>query len=153
MLDHDNSVFLCIRCLRDTIRNMAQFLRNHDKNDNRFSIGIGSCFKMDAKQNMLNTVITNKKNCPLSGGCLKESLVCYATISCNEKNYKLKQYKKSWELSFKKHCNNHKKSFNVPLYKHDNKLSTEYWNLKPMHLISRISWKTSFINQLQKSVT
>ena len=95
MLDHANSVFLCIRSLRDTVRNMAQFLRNHDKNDNRFSIGIGSCFKMDAKQKMLNTVIANKKNCPLNGGCLKESLVYYATISWNDKNYKLKQYKES----------------------------------------------------------
>ena len=95
MLDHDNSVFLCIRSLRDTVRNMAQFLRNHDKNDNRFSIVIGSCFKMDAKQKMLNTVIANKKNCPLNGGCLKESLVYYATISWNDKNYKLKQYKES----------------------------------------------------------
>ena len=31
--------------------------------------------------------------------------------------------------------------FNVPLYKHDTKLSTEYWNLKTKQLNPRISWK------------
>ena len=33
-----------------------------------------------------------KENCPIKGACLKESLVCYATISCNDKNYKPKLY-------------------------------------------------------------
>ena len=59
-----------------------------------------------------------KENCPMKGACLKESLVYYATISCSDKN----------------HCN-------VPLYKHDTKLSTEYWNLKTKQLNPRISWK------------
>ena len=27
-----------------------------------------------------------KENCPMNGACLKESLVYYATISCNDKN-------------------------------------------------------------------
>ena len=82
-----------------------------------------------------------KENCPMNGACLKESLVYYATISCNDKNYQPKLYKGSCETSFKKRYSNHKKSFNVPLYKHDTKLSTEYWNLKTKQLNPRISWK------------
>ena len=66
----------------------------------------------------------------MNGACLKESLVYYATTSCNDKSYKPKLYKGSCETSFKKRCSNYKKSFNVPLYKHNTKLSTEYWNLK-----------------------
>ena len=36
-----------------------------------------------------------KENCLTNGDCLKESLVYYANISCNDKNYKLKLYKGS----------------------------------------------------------
>ena len=75
----------------------------------------------------------------MNGACL--SLVYYSTINCNDKNYKLKLYKGSFETSFKKRYSNRKKSFNVPLYKHDNKLSTEYWTLKTKQLNPLISWK------------
>ena len=71
----------------------------------------------------------------------KESLVNYATISCSDKNYQPKLYKGSCEASFTKRYSNHKKSFNVPFYKHDTKLSTGYWNLKTKNLNPRISWK------------
>ena len=64
-----------------------------------------------------------KENCPMNGACLKESLVYYPTISFNNKNYKPKLYKRSCEITFKKRFSNHKKSFNVPLYKHDTKLA------------------------------
>ena len=77
----------------------------------------------------------------MNGACLKESLVHYATISCNDNNYKLKLYKGSCEASYKKRYSNHKKSFNVPLYKRNTKLSTEYSNLKTKQLNPRISWK------------
>ena len=77
----------------------------------------------------------------MNGACLKESLNYYATISCNDKNYKPKLYKESWDTSFKKRYSNHKKSFNIPLYKHDTKLSTEYWNLKMKQLNPQISSK------------
>ena len=70
----------------------------------------------------------------MNGACLKESLLYYATISCNDKNYQPKLYKGSCEASFKKRYSKHKRSFNVPLYKHDTKLSTEYWNLKTKQL-------------------
>ena len=43
-----------------------------------------------------------KENCQMKGDCLKESLVYYATINCNDKNYKPKLYKGSCETSFKK---------------------------------------------------
>ena len=66
----------------------------------------------------------------MSGAFLQEGLVYYATISCSDKNYKSKLYKGNCEASFKKRYSNYKKSFNVPLYKHETKLSTEYWNLK-----------------------
>ena len=51
-----------------------------------------------------------KENCPMKGACLKEVLAYYATISCNNKNYKPKLYKGSCETSFKKrysHRKNH----------------------------------------------
>ena len=77
----------------------------------------------------------------MNGACL--SLVYYATINCNDKNYKPKLYKGSCETSFKKRYSNRKKSFNVPLYidKHDTKLSTEYWSLKTKQLNPLTSWK------------
>ena len=75
----------------------------------------------------------------MNGASLKESLVYYATISCNDKNYEPKLYKGSCETSFKKGYSNHKKSCKVPLYKHDTKLSTGYWNLTKKKLNPRIS--------------
>ena len=65
-----------------------------------------------------------KENFPMNGDCIKESLVYYATISCNDQNYEPKLYKGSFKTSFKKRYSNHKKSFNVPFYKYDTKLST-----------------------------
>ena len=64
-------------------------------------------------QKMLNSVISNKKKTAMNGASLKESLVYYATISCNDKNYKPKLYKGNCETSFKKRYSNHKKSVNV----------------------------------------
>ena len=59
----------------------------------------------------------------MNGACL--SLVYYATINCNDKNYKPKLYKDSCKTSFRKRYSNRKKLFNVTLYKHDTKLSTK----------------------------
>ena len=56
-----------------------------------------------------------KENCSMNGPFLKESLVYYATISCNDKNYKPKLYKGSCKTSFKKRYSNRKKSFNVSI--------------------------------------
>ena len=41
-----------------------------------------------------------KENCPMNGACLKESLVYYATIGCNDKNYKPKLSKKKLRNKF-----------------------------------------------------
>ena len=60
----------------------------------------------------------------MNGACL--SLVCYTTINYNDKNHKPTLCKGSCETSFKKRYSNRKKLFNVPLYKHDIKLSTKY---------------------------
>ena len=49
-----------------------------------------------------------------------------AAIRLINQNYK----KGSCEPSFKKHYSNHKKSFNVPLYKHDTKLPKGVLELK-----------------------
>ena len=71
------------------------------------------------------------------GRCLPQRkfiLVYFATISCHDKNYKPKLSKGSCKTSFKKRYSNHTKSFNVPLYKDDTKLST-------MQLNPKISWK------------
>ena len=75
----------------------------------------------------------------MNGASLKESLAYYANINCNDKNYKPKLSKRSRKTSFKKRYSNHIKSFNMPLYKHDTKLSAEYWNLKMKQLNSHIS--------------
>ena len=52
MLDHDNSAFICIRSLRGIYFSWygavsSKISLDDDKDDNRFSIDIGSCFKMD----------------------------------------------------------------------------------------------------------
>ena len=47
----------------------------------------------------------------MNGACL--SLFYYATMNCNDKNYKPKLYKGSCEASFKKRYSNRKKSCNI----------------------------------------
>ena len=81
-------------------------------------------YEINNQKNVKNCICQQKENCPMTGACLQESLVSYATISCNDKNYKPKIYKGSCEASSKKRYSNHKISFNVPLYKDKSKLST-----------------------------
>ena len=45
------------------------------------------------------------------------------------------------QVIVKKRYRNHEQLFNVPFYKHDTKLSKEYWNLKMKQLNPQISWK------------
>ena len=45
------------------------------------------------------------------------------------------------QVIVKKRYRNHEQLFNVPFYKHDTKLSKEYWNLKMKELNPQISWK------------
>ena len=81
-----------------------------------------------------------KEGCPMNGFCLTKSLLYYATITCDKENY-TKPYKGICETTFKKRYVNHKKSFNVPTYKNDTKLSTEYWALKTKQLHPKVSWQ------------
>ena len=71
----------------------------------------------------------------------------------NDKNYKPKLYKGSCETSFKKHYSKRKQSFNVPLYKHDTKPSTECWNLKMKQLNPQLSWKIKGIYKSYNSTS
>ena len=64
----------------------------------------------------------------------------YATVTCDKENY-TKLYKGIYETTFKKRYANHKKSFDVPTYKNDTKLSTEYWALKTKQLNPKVSWQ------------
>ena len=83
--------------------------------------------------------------------------IYYANISCSNKNYKPKLYKGSCKITSKNRYSNQTKSFNVPLYKQDTKLSTEHWNLKTKQLNPPTSWKikgyTTPVTQLQNAVT
>ena len=54
----------------------------------------------------------------MNGACIKESLGYYATIRCNDTNFKLKLHTESCKTSFRKRYSNRKKSFIVQLYKH-----------------------------------
>ena len=80
-----------------------------------------------------------KENCPINGLCLTERLLYYATITCN-KNY-TKLYKGICEITFKKRYAILKKSFNIPSFKNDIELSTEYWALKTKQLNPKVSWQ------------
>ena len=61
---------------------------------------------------------------------MRQFVVYYATIRWNVDNHKSKLCKGSRETSFRNRYGNHKRSFNVALYKYDIKLLKEYWNLK-----------------------
>ena len=67
------------------------------------------------QKNAKHCNLRHKENCPMSGACLKKSLVYYAIIGCKDKKYKPKLYKGSCETSFKKRYSNCKKRFNVQL--------------------------------------
>ena len=62
------------------------------------------------------------------------------SITCDKENY-TKLYKGICETTFKKRYANQKKSFNVPTYKNDTKLSTEYLALKTKQLNPKVLWQ------------
>ena len=76
----------------------------------------------------------------MNGFCLTKSLLYYATINCDKENY-TKLYEGICETTFKKCYANQKKSFNVPNFKNDTKLPTEYWAPKTKQLNSKVSWQ------------
>ena len=77
-------------------------------------------------------------DCPMSGDCLKSSVVYQATVT-TEDSRPTQTYVGLTETSFKARFANHKSSFN------DKRLSTELskhvWNLKEAKLKFKITWK------------
>ena len=65
----------------------------------------------------------NKKQCPLNGQCLTESIVYQANITANIPGYKEKVYLGASETTFKVRYGNHKKWFTKQHHKNDMELS------------------------------
>ena len=84
---------------------------------------------------------TNKKQCPLNGLCLTESIVYQANIMPNIPGYKEKVYLGLSKTTFKVCYSNHKKLFTKQCHKNDTELSKDYWKVKQQNRILRIKWK------------
>ena len=69
---------------------------------------------------------TNKKQCPLNGQCLIESIVYQANITANLPGYKEKVHFGVSKTTLKVCYGKHKKSFTKPHHKNDIELSKEY---------------------------
>ena len=54
-------------------------------------------------------------------------MVYEAIITCNEQTYGENIYIGIAEITFKKRYSNHKRSFNLAVYKNDTELSKEFW--------------------------
>ena len=83
----------------------------------------------------------NKKQRPLNGQCLTESIVYQANIMENIPGYKEKVYLGVSEATFKVRYGNHEKLFRKQHHKKDMELSKEYWKVKQQNGIPRIKWK------------
>ena len=55
------------------------------------------------------------------------TIVYEATIKCNEQTYGENIYVGIAVTTFKKRYSNHKRSFNLTVYKNDTELSKEFW--------------------------
>ena len=55
----------------------------------------GEILRNTPSKNAKQANCQQKENSPMNETSLKESLICYATISCSDKNYKPKPYKGS----------------------------------------------------------
>ena len=115
------------------MQNIKVEIRKHNKN-----------ILENAQQNHADTQLcncSNKKQCPLNGQCLTESIVYQANITANIPGYKEKVYLGVSETTFKVRYGNHKQSFTKQHHKNDTELSKEYWKVKQQNGISRIKWK------------
>ena len=88
----------------------------------------------------------NKKQCPLNGQCITESIVCQANITVNIRGYKEKVYLRVPETILKVRYGNHKKSFTKQRHKNDTELSKDYWKGKQQNGIPRIKCKVYIYN-------
>ena len=84
---------------------------------------------------------TNKKQCPLNGQCLTDSIIYQANITANIPGYKEKVYLGVSETTFKVRYGNHKNLLTKQRHKNDTELSKEYWKIKQQNGIPRINGK------------
>ena len=78
--------------------------------------------------------------CPLSGNCLKESVVYQATVS-TEDNNPPQTYVGLTENSFKTRYSNHKSSFSHANKRHNTELSNYIWSLKNKLTKFKVTWR------------
>ena len=81
-----------------------------------------------------------KTECPLSGNCLKESIVYQATVSTEDHNPP-HTYVGLTENSFKTRYSNHKSSFSNANKRHNTELSNYIWSLKDKLTKFKVTWR------------
>ena len=81
-----------------------------------------------------------KTECPLSGNCLKESVVYQATVSTEDHNPP-QTYVGLTENSFKTRYSNHKSSFSHANKRHNTELSNYIWSLKDKLTKLKVTWR------------
>ena len=81
-----------------------------------------------------------KTECPLSGNCLKESVVYQATVSTEDHNPP-QTYVGLTENSFKTRYSNHKSSFSHANKRHNTELSNYIWSLKDKLTTFKVTWR------------
>ena len=82
---------------------------------------------------------TNEEGlCTLNGNC-QAGNIYKATIICNEQVYGENIYICTAETTFKKRYSNHKKSFNLAVYKNDTEHSKEFWKIKRRNFVPKIN--------------
>ena len=79
-------------------------------------------------------------DCPMSGDCLKSSVVYQATVT-TEDSRPTQTYVGLTETSFKARFANHKSSFNDPSKRLSTELSKHVWSLKEANQKFKITWK------------
>ena len=81
-----------------------------------------------------------KTECPLSGNCLKESVVYQATVSTEDHNPP-QSYVGLTENSFKTRYSNHKSSFSNANKRHNTELNKYIWYLKDKLTKFKVTWR------------
>ena len=79
-------------------------------------------------------------DCPMTGNCLKSSVVCQATVT-TEDSRPSQTYVGLTENSFKIRFANHKSSFGDPKKRLSIELSKHVWHLREAKLKFKITWK------------
>ena len=94
--------------------------------------------KKDAQTKSCNC--RNPSECPLTGNCLKESVIYQATVT-TEDNKLDKTYIGLTENTFKTRFTNHKASLNHKTKRLNTELSKHIWQLKESNTRFKITWK------------